>query len=176
MDGEPHSSKPGTSSRATTVFFVACAIAIGLMMASTGRNGNRCGCPFPCNPPAALSRSERIVAYCFHKNERSPTIATVEAFTREAIEAGFSEQLKDGRLEWRIVNYEEPGNEHFAADYKLAAPCVVLVRMRGNQPMEWRSLPEVWDHVGDKPAFLRFVQKNVSEFLDYVAIPGACCT
>jgi len=95
MDGE-RSSKPGTSSRATTVCLVVCAIAIGLMMASTGRNGNRCGCPFPCNAPAALSRSERIVAYCFHKNERSPASATVETFTREAIEAGFSDPRFSG--------------------------------------------------------------------------------
>ena len=174
MRDEPRSGKPGTSSRATLAILVA--FAFGLAILSTGRNGKQCGCPFPCNAPAALPRSERIVAYYFHKNERPPTCARVEASAREALEAGFSEQLKDGRLEWRIVNYEEPGNEHYAADYKLAAPCVVLVRMRGNQPMEWRSVPEVCDYVGDKPAFLRFVQKNVSEFLDYVAIPGACCT
>ena len=95
--------------------------------------------------------------------------------TREAVEAGFSEQLKDGRLEWRVVNYEETGNEHFATDYKLAGPCMVLVRMRGDTSVEWRSLPEVWALVEDRPALARLVQRNVQEFLDYVAIPGACC-
>ena len=71
-----------------------------------------------------------------------------------------------------MVNYEEAGNEHFAADYKLAAPCVVLVRIRGETPVEWRSLPEVWKLAEDRPAPARLVQQNVQEFLDYVAIPG----
>jgi hypothetical protein len=175
MDDEPQSGKSGTSSRAKAAVFVAFALAIGLTMAVTGKNGKQCGCPFPCNTPGASPRSERIVAYYFHKNERSPTCANIEAYAREAVEASFPEQLKDGRLEWRVVNYEETGNEHFAADYKLAAPCMVLVRMRGGASVEWRSLPEVRELVEDRPALARVVQRNVQEFLDYVAIPGACC-
>jgi len=175
MDDEPQSGKSGTSSRAIVAVLVGFALALGLTMATTGRNGKQCGCPFPCNAPATLPRSERIVAYYFHKKERSPMCASVEASTREALEAGFSEQLKDGRLEWRVVNYEETGNEHLATDYKLVGPCIVLVRMRGNTSVEWRSLPEVWSLVEDKPAFAKLLQRNVQEFLDYVAIPGACC-
>jgi hypothetical protein len=175
MDDEPQSGKSGTSSRAKAAVFVAFALAIGLTMAVTGRNGNQCGCPFPCDTPGASPRSERIVAYYFHKNERSPTCANIEAYAREAVEAGFPEQLNDGRLEWRVVDYEETGNEHFAADYKLAAPCMVLARMRGGASVEWRSLPEVRELVEGRPALARVVQRNVQEFLDYVAIPGACC-
>ena len=176
MRDEPQSGKPSTSTRAKLAILVALALAIGLTMAATGKDGKQCGCAFPCNAPGAVSRSERIVAYYFHKNERSPRCARVEASTRAALEAGFSEELKDGRLEWRVVNYEETGNEHFAADYNLTAPCVVLVRMKDNTSVEWRSLPEVWARVEDQPALARLLQWNVQEFLDYVAIPGACCT
>ena len=176
MDDEPQSGKPSTSSRATVAILVAFALAIGLTMATTGRNGKQCGCFSSCNAPAASLRSERIVAYYFHKNERPPTCARVEGSAREALEAGFSEQLKDGRLEWRVVNYEETGNEHLATDYKLVVPCIVLVRMRGNTSVGWRSLPEVWSLVEDKPAFAKLLQRNVQEFLDYVAIPAGCCT
>ena len=106
-----------------------------------------------------------------------PDVAqAIESNANEAIESGFPEQLKDGRLEWRSVNYEEPGNEHYATDYKIAAPCLVLVRMKSGKAVEWRSLPEVWELVSDKPAFVQLVQRNVQEFLDYIAIPGACCT
>ncbi len=120
-------------------------------------------------------RTERIVAYFFHGKVRPPSCVSIESYAKEAVESGFPDQLKDGRLEWYVVNYEEPGNEHYATDYKLASPCVVLVRMRADKPIEWRSLPKVSDYEGDKLACIRFVQKNVSEFLDYIAIPGACC-
>jgi hypothetical protein len=124
---------------------------------------------------AVSSRANRIVVYYFHGNVRCPTCECIEAYTKEAIEAGFPEPLGDGRLEWRTVSYEQPGNEHFQADYQLAAPCVVLVRMQGAKQTEWRSLPEVWQHVTDKPAFTQLVQTNVREFLDYLATPAACC-
>ncbi len=89
----------------------------------------------------------------------------IEAFAREAVEAGFPDELKKGLLQWRIVNYEEPGNEHYAKDYQLAAPCVVLVRLRDGQQASWKSLPEVWELVGDKPEFVTFVQKNIRALL-----------
>lgn len=120
-------------------------------------------------------RTERIVAYYFHGKNRSSSCMSIESYAKEAVESGFPEQVKDGRLEWHSVDYEGPGNEHYTTDYQLAAPCVVLVRMRGGNPMEWRSLHDLSHYAGDKPACVRFVQKNVSEFLDYVAIPGACC-
>ena len=89
-----------------------------------------------------------------------------------ALETGFAAELQSGRLEWRSVNYEQPGNEHFAADYNLAAPSLVLVSMRDGKQAAWRGLPEVWEHVGDKPALVEFVKKNVQEFLDNAAPAG----
>ena len=85
---------------------------------------------------------------------------------KEAIEEGFGPELQSGRLEWRVVNYEEPGNEHYATDFKLAAPCVVLASVRDGHQVAWKSLPEVWEFAGDKPAFRAFVQKNLREQLD----------
>jgi hypothetical protein len=113
----------------------------------------------------SASRDDRLVVYYFHGKMRCPTCMSIESYAKEAVESGFAEQLKDGRLEWKIVNYEESGNEHFATDYNLAAPCVVLVKVRDNKQVDWRGLPEVWEHVGDKPAFVQFVGKNVREFL-----------
>jgi hypothetical protein len=126
--------------------------------------------------PNSCSGSQRIVAYYFHRTERPKACVGTESSIREAIALGFPGHLKDGRLEWYSVNYEEPGNEHYATDYKIAAPCLVLVRMKLGTPVEWRSLPEVSELVGDQSKLVQLVQRNVQEFLDYIAIQGACCT
>jgi hypothetical protein len=118
---------------------------------------------------------DRIVAYYFHRTTRYPTCERIESYAREAIESAFTQQLTDGRLQWQSVDYEAPDNERYATDYKLTASCMVLVRMRENQPVEWRSVPEVWNHVGDKSSLINVVQRNVREFLDYIEAPGACC-
>ena len=65
-----------------------------------------------------------------------------------------------------VVNYEEPGNEHYATDFKLAAPCIVLASVHDRHQVAWKSLPEVWELVGDRPAFRAFLRKNLREQLE----------
>ena len=106
-----------------------------------------------------------LVVFYLHGKVRCVTCNDIERSARETVESGFVPEIQAGRLEWRVVDYEERGNEHYATDYKLAAPCVVLASMRDGHQVSWRSLPEVWELIGDKPAFREFVRKSVREQL-----------
>jgi hypothetical protein len=164
---ESQTETPNRARRRTVTLVAMCAIAGGAFL--LGRSVPK---PAAC----VCTAPDRIVAYYFHRTERCPTCQQVEALAREAIESAFAGQLKDGRLQWLPVNYQASGNEHYRSDYKIDAPCLVLARIRNGKPVEWRSLPAVWKHVGDKPACVRLVQENVREFLGYIAVSGACCT
>jgi thioredoxin 1 len=107
----------------------------------------------------------KLIAYYLHGKIRCATCNDIEVSAKRVVESSFADELKDGRIEWRALNYEEPGNEHFATDFKLAAPCVVLATMRDGQRVAWKSLPEVWGLIGDKPAFRAFVQKSIRDEL-----------
>jgi hypothetical protein len=182
MKNESHPVRSGKVAPLKVVVLVGFAVAVGAVMALTGQNRPRpCGCcPGTLGQASGGScstmRAERIVAFYFHRKDRCPSCESIEAGAKEAVEAVFSAQLQDGRLQWRSVDYEESGNEHYVTDYKIEAPCLVLVKMKDDKAVEWRSLPEVWQFVTDRPALVKFVQRNVQEFLDYIAIPGACCT
>lgn len=107
----------------------------------------------------------KLIAYYLHGKIRCVTCNDIERSAKEAIKEGFGPELESGRLEWRVVNYEEPGNERYATDFKLAAPCVVLASVHDGRQVAWKSLPEIWELVGDKPAFRKFVQERVQERL-----------
>ena len=123
-------------------------------------------------PPAGtdaalpLASGTKVIVCYFYGKDRCPVCASIESYAKEALETGFAAELQSGRLEWRSVNYEQPGNEHFAADYKLVAPGLVLVAVEDGETADWKSLPEVWMHVGDRPATLQCVSQSVREFLD----------
>jgi hypothetical protein len=119
-------------------------------------------------PPPAMQDGVKV--YYFHGNTRCPTCRTIEAYALEAVQTGFAEELNSRKIVWEVVNYESPGNEHYAADYQVVAPNVVLVKFEGGKQKSWKGLPEVWQHVGDKPVFLGFVQASLREFLQG---PGA---
>ena len=89
----------------------------------------------------------------------------MEEYAKEAVESGFPEQLKNRKIVWQALNYETPGNEHFATDYKLIAPNVVLAVYKDGKQSKWKDLNEVVDNVDNKIIFIDLMQKNVREFL-----------
>lgn len=115
--------------------------------------------------PAALAMQDGVSVYYLHGNTRCPTCRSIEAYAQEAVQTGFAEQLQSHTIEWQVINYEAPGNEHYVTDYQVVAPYVVLVKFVGGKQTSWQGLPEVWQHVGDKSAFLDFVQDRLREFL-----------
>ena len=115
--------------------------------------------------PDERQMKHRLIAYYFHRNQRCKTCLTIEEYAHEALTESFPEQLDSGELEWRVVNYEEPKNEHFTQDYELVTSSLVLVQIRDGQQTEWQALDEVWGLLGDKPAFQEFVKGKAAAYL-----------
>ncbi len=109
---------------------------------------------------------QKVVAYYFHGTTRCATCRKIEAFSHEAVQAGFAEALKSGKLEWRTLNVEEPANRHFIKAYQLYTRSVVLAGYQGDKQLRWKNLEKVWELVGDKPAFTRYIQAEVKTFLE----------
>lgn len=125
-------------------------------------------------PSATLSASSEdttaftgVVAYYFHGNVRCATCRKIEAYAKEAIETGFVDALKEGRLEWRVVNVEDPVNEHYIEDFQLSTRSVVLERTTGGKSLGWKNLQRVWELVhGDKENFLVYIQDETRDFFE----------
>lgn len=109
--------------------------------------------------------SHRVVAYYFHTNRRCASCRKIEAYTTEAIQQDFVEELKDGRLVYRVVNVEEKANEHFVKDYKLFTKSVILVDEQSGKQAAWKNLEKVWQLLNDKEAFLRYIRAETRAYL-----------
>ncbi len=113
---------------------------------------------------AAGTPKDGVQVYYIHGNLRCVTCVAIENYSREAVKTGFPEELRTGRFEWRAINYEDPGNEHYAIEYEIVAPSVILAKFEGGRQVEWKGLHEIWRHVGDKDAFVNYVQNRLREF------------
>ena len=114
---------------------------------------------------SAQTPSHKVVAYYFHTNTRCDTCIKIEAYSHEAIEEGFKSAIKDGTLELRVVNYEEPQNRHYIKDYKLVSKSLILVNLVEGKQTEWTNLKLVWTLVKSKEAFLNYVRGEVKDYL-----------
>jgi len=157
----------------TAVLLVFVAVSVGYLIAKeAGRNPP----PGPEDQAPAVSRetsdqetapasTHKVLAYYFHGNVRCSTCRKIEAYTQEAIEGTLAEALKDGRLEWQVVNVDHPSNEHFVQDYQLFTRSVVVVGTRDGKQVRWKNLERIWDLVHDKGAFVNYIQDEVRAYL-----------
>jgi len=120
----------------------------------------------PAAAAAPKPQPDRIIAYYFHTTYRCATCRSIEAYSREAIDTGFARELKDGSLEFRLVNIQLSENRHFIQDYQLFTKSLVLVRMKDGKQVEWTNLDRVWELTGNRDAFVAYVQQGVRGYLE----------
>jgi hypothetical protein len=116
--------------------------------------------------PDSVRMSHRVIAYYFHTTQRCASCRKIEAYTHEAIEAAFAQELADGRLTWWPVNIDEKENKHFVKDYRLFTKSLVLVEEKDGVRLRWNNLARVWQLLDDKENFLRYVQSETRAYLE----------
>jgi hypothetical protein len=173
--------KPKSIVSAVLLLFVAASVVYLVASESTLKNGSRetkvenAGTPAEptkpqSQPSEALAEVEapkhKLVAYYFHGDFRCKTCLAMERFAYEALDGGLSDELESGRLEWKAVNVDTPGNEHFDIDFGLTSSALVLVNTVGDERKEWKDLQRIWDLVGDESKFKDYVRNEVVAYLE----------
>jgi hypothetical protein len=108
---------------------------------------------------------EKVIVYYFRTNVRCAKCIKFEKYSRKAVVTGFQKALENGRLEYKIVNLEEPGNEHYVKDYNLYTKSIVVVEMKGDEQVRWSNLDKIWQMVGSEEKFIDYVQEGVRNYL-----------
>jgi hypothetical protein len=114
----------------------------------------------------AVSGETQIIAYYFHGTQRCPTCMKLEAYSYEALEGGFDQQLQDSTIVWKVVNYDEEEYKHYIDDYKLYTKAVVLSRVVNGEETDWKNLDKIWQLVGDKEEFVAYVKSETTAFVE----------
>ena len=109
---------------------------------------------------------ERLVVYYFHGTARCRSCLTIERFTREAITEYYAGLLESGELEWRVVNTDEPGNEHYRDDYSLYTKSVIVSDLQSNEEARWKNLDQVWQLLGNETEFKNYIREEVDAWLE----------
>jgi len=125
---------------------------------------------FPCSSFANAQDTgnkptSRVIAYYFHGNFRCYTCHTMEQYSREAIETNFKDALSSGKLEFKAVNTEERGNEHYVKDYQLYTKSLVLSLLKDGKEIKSKNLTKIWEYVRNKQQFFDYVTEEVNNFL-----------
>jgi len=89
----------------------------------------------------------------------------MEKYSREAIESNFKEDLASGRLEFKAVNVEDRGNEHFVNDYKLYTKSLILSLVKDGKEVKSKNLDKIWELARNKQKFIEYVTAEVNALM-----------
>lgn len=119
----------------------------------------------PASAWAADASAERVVVMYFHRTQRCPTCQKMGSYTEEAVLGGFAQQVKDGKVAFHYINFEDEKNAAFTQGYGVTGPTLIVARVVDNKVAEYKNLKEMWGKSRDKAAFVEYVQGNVREYL-----------
>ena len=114
---------------------------------------------------AAESSSTKVIAYYFHGSFRCVTCTNMEKYSKEAIEANFKDALTSGKLEFKAVNVEDRGNEHFVDNYKLYTKSLILSLVKDGKEVKSKNLDKIWELARNKQKFIEYVTAEVGALM-----------
>ena len=111
------------------------------------------------------AKDAHVVAYYFHGTFRCPTCHKLEQYSKEAIEINFKDALASGKLEFKVINVEDKGNEHYTKDYQLYTKSLILSLVKEGKETKWINLDKIWEYVGTKEIFIDYVKSGIADLL-----------
>jgi len=132
---------------AASMLFVVTATVIGTMAAGAVQ--------------AADAPKDRVVAMYFHRTERCPTCRKMGSYSEEAVKTAFADEIKEGKVAFYYIDFQAAKNAKYVNAYGITGPTLIIAKISDNKVVSRRNLEDIWSHVGDKEAFLRYVQENV---------------
>jgi hypothetical protein len=113
-----------------------------------------------------IAANNKIVVYYLHGNARCPTCYKLENFAKSVVETDFADPIKNGKLEWKTVNVEDKGNEHYTNDYKLYTKSVIVSTQKDGKEVSWKNLDRIWQLIGDQTQYMDYIRKEVRACLE----------
>ncbi len=107
----------------------------------------------------------KVMAYYFHGTFRCPTCNAMERYTSEAIDNNFKDELDSGKLEFKSINIEDAGNEHFVNDYQLYTKTLMLSLVKDGKEVRSKNLDKIWEYVRNKERYINYVKEGIDDFL-----------
>ncbi|MBN1307120.1 MAG: hypothetical protein JXA18_04330 [Chitinispirillaceae bacterium] len=115
---------------------------------------------------APQQRQQKLIVYYFHGSMRCPTCHKLENYAKSEIEASFSDAIKTGQLEWKTINVEEGGNEHFVDKYKLYTKSVIVSTVKDGGELSWKNLDKIWQLVHNEGKYRKYIRDEVQACLE----------
>lgn len=106
------------------------ALAVCLGLAACGNNGAKKNVATNVEQTQPQEQKDRVEVLYFHGKQRCATCMAIEKNAREAIQAQFADELKNGTVVFRTIDISKPENEAVADKYEVTWSSLFVSRWK----------------------------------------------
>lgn len=108
--------------------------------------------------------ADKLEVYYFHRTARCYSCKTIGQYVRETMEEKYSQQIKDGLIDFRELNVELLENKEIAKKYQASGSSLFI-----NQIIDDKDNIEqdtnVWRLLGNKTKFKSYLENKIDSYL-----------
>ncbi len=138
------------------LLFLACAIAAD--KSEPAKSDAKAASAKPAAP------ADRVVVMYFHRTQRCPTCLRMGSYSEESVKQKFAEAMKEGKVEFHYIDFQNKKNAALAKGYKVGGPTLIVAKVKDNKVKEFKNLTDIWAKNNDQQEFFKYVQENVNAY------------
>ena len=84
-------------------------------------------------PATTDSKKDVVEVLYFHGKQRCITCKSIEKHTKDVLTAYFADQVKNGKIVFRVIDISEPANEKIAEKYEVTWSSLFINKWKGGK-------------------------------------------
>jgi hypothetical protein len=105
------------------------------------------------------------IRYFYSETHRCGSCMKIEAYTKQAVNESFANELKSGKMEFSLVDMDKAVNKPAMKKYKLFTKSVIVSEYSGDEEVRWQNLDKVWKLLGNEEKFKGYISKEIKSYL-----------
>lgn len=120
-------------------------------------------------PQNVFSKEEvkkKIEVLYFHGKHRCATCISIEKATKELITTSYKQQVKEGRVQYRIIDISKKENSALVKKHKVAYSSLILCKKEGKKEVSKNLTSIAFKYARKQPdLYKKTVQKEINQLL-----------
>ncbi len=109
--------------------------------------------------------NSKYIVYYFMYHPRCMTCNKIENSTKEIVFENFKKQLDSSEMEFKVIDIEKEGNEHFKTDFGLVSKSVVLVEVKDGKVLKYKVLQKIWELIHSPEKYKSYIIESVNNLI-----------
>lgn len=107
---------------------------------------------------------DKLEVYYFHRTQRCYSCSTISRYLRETMEQKFSQEIKNGTIDFREINVDLPENKEIVVKFQASGSSLFVNAISDGQDNVSQDT-NIWRLLNDEIKFKSYIENKINLFL-----------